>query len=162
VANPLPPEARTLQGERAGLVSRLLAGGIDYAIAVAVTGVAWLGTAVVRLTVRPARFSWPEWSGATWLAVYLGVLVLSLAIPWAATGRSVGKRVLGLRLLNHDGHRVRALVALGRALLCVAFPIGLFWVPASDDERSVHDLLFRTRVVYDWTRHVPPPAHASA
>ena len=44
----------------------------------------------------------------------------------------------------------------------VLFPIGLFWVPASSDDRSLHDLVCRTAVVYDWTRRVPPPAPQAA
>jgi hypothetical protein len=34
----------------------------------------------------------------------------------------------------------------------VAFPVGLFWIVVSRDNRSVQDLLLRSAVVYDWSR----------
>jgi hypothetical protein len=42
-------------------------------------------------------------------------------------------------------------------VLCVLFPILLFWVVLSRENRSVQDVLLRTSVVYDWSVH-PPPA----
>jgi uncharacterized RDD family membrane protein YckC len=93
------------------------------------------------------------------VTVYVTILVLSLAVQWAAIGRSAGKHVMGLRLLTTRGDRVRGLVAAGRAIVCVAFPIGLFWLAVDAHGRSLHDLLFGTTVVYDWSRRVPPPVH---
>ena len=42
--------------------------------------------------------------------------------------------------------------ALLRAVLCVLFPIGLFWIVLSSENRSVQDVLLRSSVVYDWSR----------
>ena len=42
------------------------------------------------------------------------------------------------------------LVALARALLYVAFPIGLVWCAGSGTHRSLQDVVLRTSVVYDW------------
>ncbi|HEX6844428.1 MAG TPA: RDD family protein [Actinomycetota bacterium] len=158
MTNPLPPEARALQGVRAGLVSRFLAGAIDYLVALVVAAGAWLAVAAVRLVTGPTDFAWPDWSGGTFILVYLAALLVSLALPWATIGRSAGKHVFGLRLRTTRGARVGALVALGRALACVVFPIGLFWVAVSAENRSLHDMLFRTEVVYDWSRHLPAAA----
>ena len=151
----LPPEARELQGRPAGLASRFLASSFDYVVAIVLTLGAWLGVAAVHLVRSPTRFAWPSWTGGTFVAVYLGVLVLSLAIPWATTGRCAGKALFGLRLVTRHGHRVGPLLALARAVLCVAFPFGLFWTPFGRENRSLHDLICRTAVEYDWTRKVP-------
>jgi hypothetical protein len=37
-----------------------------------------------------------------------------------------------------------------RALLCVIFPVGLFWSAVSRGRRSVQDVLMRSVVVDDW------------
>jgi uncharacterized RDD family membrane protein YckC len=158
MTNPLPPEARPLQGERAGLVSRALADAIDYAIAIVLTGLVWLGVALARLVVHPRSFAWPEWAGTTFLTWYLLLLVASLTVGWAGTGRSVGKRVLGLRLLTVSARRAPIPVALARAIVCVGFPVGLLWAAVDRRNRAVHDFLFRTQVVYDWRRGVPEVA----
>ena len=57
---------------------------------------------------------------------------------------------MGLRVLNAKGTRLGLAPASLRAVFCVLFPIGLFWVPFSSDNRSVQDLVLRTAVVYDW------------
>jgi uncharacterized RDD family membrane protein YckC len=35
------------------------------------------------------------------------------------------------------------------------FPLGLFWSAVSKRNASVHDLIFRTSVIYDWQARVP-------
>jgi hypothetical protein len=42
--------------------------------------------------------------------------------------------------------------ALLRAVLCVLFPIGLFWVAVSRANRSAQDVVLRYAVVYDWSQ----------
>jgi hypothetical protein len=45
-----------------------------------------------------------------------------------------------------------------RAVLCVGFPIGLFWAVVSVTGRSLQDTVLRTRVVYDWAIRGPGSA----
>jgi len=44
---------------------------------------------------------------------------------------------------------------LGRALVCAALPIGLFWCVVSAKNASIADLLARSCVVYDWEPRLP-------
>jgi uncharacterized RDD family membrane protein YckC len=147
----LPADARRFQGARAGVVSRLLAAGIDLAAAAAIV----VGLVAVR-SVWSFFFSngvgihmdWPSRLGLSTLGG--AALFLYLAWGWARTGKTLGKRVLGLALVRANGGRVPAHVAVARAALYVIFPVGLLWCSVSANQRSVQDLVLRTAVVYDW------------
>lgn len=146
----LPAAAREFQGQRAGIVSRSAAAVIDIAlVAVLVVGV------VVARSVwtfffgsHPLTLRWPSRLGLSSIGGI--VLFVYLAWGWARTGKTIGKRVLGVSLVTSSGGRVSAIVATLRALLYVLFPIGLLWCSISSNQRSVQDIVLRTAVVYDW------------
>jgi uncharacterized RDD family membrane protein YckC len=145
-----------MQGQRAGIVSRFLADAIDFFVVVGALIGVYLGYAVFRFLLHPRRFTWPEAS-----SLYLGtlgwiLLVLYLAIAWANTGRTFGKRVLGLRVVTAAEERLALWQAFVRACLSALFPIGLFWSAVSGRNASVQDLIVRTHVVYDWRPKLPP------
>jgi uncharacterized RDD family membrane protein YckC len=142
-----------MQGRRAGIVSRVLADAIDLLIVVAIAIVAYLGLSAALFIVRPARFAWPHSSTFLSSSVVALVLVLYLAIGWSQTGRTAGKQVMGLRLVNGRGNPPSLWSALLRAVLCVVFPIGLAWSAFDRRNRSLQDLLMRTSVLYDWLPH---------
>ena len=144
----VPAEARSFQGERAGIVSRVLANAIDLAILVVVLGAGYLGWSAWLFLRRGASFRFPT---VTYQGTYIvGAIVLTLlfTVAWSSTGRSYGDRLLGLRVTDRRGQRLGFAAALVRAVLCVAFPPLLFW--AIIDRRSVQDLVLRTAVIYDW------------
>lgn len=121
-------------------------------------GAIYLGVAAVRFLIAPRRFDWPA-PGALRLSL-LGwvLLIVYLAVAWSGTGRSVGKQMMGLRVERLDGGGLGFGLALLRAALCAAVPIGLFWSLVSRESASVQDLLVRTKVVYDWRPRVPARA----
>jgi uncharacterized RDD family membrane protein YckC len=146
-------EARALQGHRAGFASRVVADAIDLGVAWLLGLAALLAAGVVRylLTGPPLRLPvLPNWLGAGAGGV---IAVAYLALSWAATGRSVGKQVAGLRVVEVAGRRLSLWRSLTRALLYVLFPAGLLWVLASRRNASLQDLILRTAVVYDWAYH---------
>jgi uncharacterized RDD family membrane protein YckC len=57
---------------------------------------------------------------------------------------------MGLRVVGPGEDPVRFLTALCRAGVCVLFPLGLAWCAVDRRRRAAHDLLTRTRVIYDW------------
>ena len=91
------------------------------------------------------------------LTTLLVLLTAYLAVGWVSTGQTYGDRLLGLRVVDRHGRRLGPGLALVRAVLCVLFPILLFWVVLSRENRSVQDVLLRTSVVYDWS--IQPPPH---
>jgi uncharacterized RDD family membrane protein YckC len=146
-------EAKALQGHRAGFASRLMADLVDL-------GVAWLlglsvlliaGVVGYLLTGPPLRLpALPNWLDAIAGAA---IAVAYLALTWAATGRSVGKQLAGLRVVDRAGRRLVLWRSFIRAVLYVLFPAGLLWVLASRRNASVQDLVVGTAVVYDWAYH---------
>jgi uncharacterized RDD family membrane protein YckC len=153
---PIPPEARPYQGHRAGIASRFLANCIDLVVILVTMGVLYTGWVATLFLLEPtAGLTFPKVPASALLAAYFAVAVLYLALSWWATGRTIGKRLIGLRVVNYRGGRLRPIGALLRALLCVFFPMVLFWVVFSDENRSLADTLLRTSVIYDWRlRHI--------
>jgi uncharacterized RDD family membrane protein YckC len=146
-------EARALQGHRAGFASRVVADLVDL-------GVAWLlglsallaaGVVGYLLTGPPLHLPvLPNWLDAGAGGV---VAVFYLGLSWSATGRSVGKQVAGLRVVDRGGQRLSLRRSFARAVLYVLFPAGLLWVLASRRNASLQDLVVGTVVVYDWAYH---------
>ncbi|WP_083707228.1 RDD family protein [Intrasporangium flavum] len=156
----VPPAARSVQGHRAGIVTRVLAGVVDGLVTVVAVAAGYGGVVAVTYLLRPRGFSFPDPGFGLLLVAFLALLTCYLGIAWATTGRTYGDRVLGLRVVDAHGRRIRPLVALVRALLCVLVPLLLFWVVFSRENRSAVDVLLRTSVVYDWAAASEPAGPA--
>jgi uncharacterized RDD family membrane protein YckC len=159
------PEAKTLQGHRAGFVSRIVADAIDLGVIWAIGLSALLFAGVVRYLLTGPPFRIPAVPSRLAAAAGLVIAVCYLASGWAATGRTLGKQVAGLRVTDRSGGRLTLGRALVRAVLCLAFPAGLLWILVSRHNASVQDLLVRTVVVYDWSYHAadePSPSGGAA
>ena len=149
----LPVGAQVIQRDRAGLVSRGAADAIDLVVVAAAVFGAVIATSVWRFFFGQAdavRLVWPSQLG---LASLGGVLLVAyLTWGWARTGRTFGKRLLGLAVVRSSGARIGWARAVLRSALCVIFPIGLLWCAVSRTNRSVHDVVVGTVVIYDWQR----------
>ncbi len=134
----------------AGIVTRTAAAGIDLAVVIVVSSIAYLGLVLARLVWSPTTFTWP--SVPLWLTFSFGFgfAVLYLTVGWVTTGRSYGSYVMGLRVLTNGHRMLRWVHAFLRAIFCVFFPVGLVWVIFSPARRSLQDVALRTTVVYDW------------
>jgi uncharacterized RDD family membrane protein YckC len=148
--SPVPRDARPYQGLRAGLVSRTLANVLDVVVVVAILGAAYAVITAARFLLDPIGFRFAVPSAP--MLIVLGYLVLTayLALSWRLTGRSYGDRIMGLRVANGHGERLRPVASLARAVFCTIVPIGLLWVAVSRENRSLQDVLLRTSVTYDW------------
>ncbi len=156
--DPVPHEARPYQGRRAGLITRTVAAAIDLGLVLIALGVAYLGICAFLFLLDPRNFTAPIPSPSLVTAVGYAVFILYLAVNWMGTGRTYGNHVMGLRVVKREGGRVHPLAAFLRAALYAIFPIGLFWVLVSGQNRSLQDLLVRTSVIYDWVRPLPSPS----
>jgi uncharacterized RDD family membrane protein YckC len=153
-------DARALQGHRAGFASRVVSDLVDLGVVWLLGLSALLMAGVVRYLLAGPPFRLPvlpNWLDATAGAA---IAVAYLTFSWAATGRSVGKQLAGLRVVDRVGRLLSLRRAFARAVLYLLFPAGLLWVLASRRNASVQDLIVRTAVVYDWAYHPadePPP-----
>ena len=65
-------------------------------------------------------------------------------------GRTLGKQMMGLRVVCSDGSRLRLLRAFLRAVLCATFFPVLLLALVNRRNRGLEDVVFGTVVVYDW------------
>jgi uncharacterized RDD family membrane protein YckC len=142
--------ARAMSGQRAGLFSRLIVTGIDFCVVFAILFGLIVVSAVGRYMLGEG-FELPSVVPIATGTGYVVVEFLYLAVSWSVTGRSVGKRVVGLRVIRNDGRRLGRSTACGRAALCSFFGLpGLLWAGVSSRNAAIHDLIARTAVVHDW------------
>jgi uncharacterized RDD family membrane protein YckC len=143
--------ADAMQGRRAGLVTRVVADLVDLGILWLLGLLMLLSVGVGRYLLRGAPFALP--APAWWLSTTVGALLATayLGSCWAATGRTPGKQLAGLRLISTSGEPLSAAASLLRATLCVVFPLGLLWILVSRRNGSAQDLLVSSAVVYDWS-----------
>ena len=155
VAVPAGRPAPALQGHRVGLISRLVADVIDLGVIWGIGLAAILIIAMARYLLFGPPFRLPVLPG--WMLTGAGgaIAVGYLTVGWTGTGRTVGKQLAGLRVLDRSGRRLSMPRALLRALLYVVFPAGLLWVLVSRRNASVQDLVVGSVVIYDW-RYRPP------
>ncbi|MFR0354046.1 RDD family protein [Streptomyces sediminimaris] len=142
------PDPAPAQDTTAGVVSRCLAAVAD-ALVVAVIGLAVeLAFAGLRLVVTGPPFHLPDLS--LWLTGALGwaIAVLYLTMSWATTGGTLGNWLLGLRVTRRTGRLLGIPRALLRAVLCIALPVGLFWIPFSRRHASLQDIAVASAVHY--------------
>ena len=149
----IPAEARPFQGEPAGIASRVVANCVDLAITITSLFVIYGVVAAGLFLRRGARFRFPT---PTYLhAFILGslILIVYFVVTWTANGQTYGDRLMGIRVLDRSGALLHPARAILRAVLCVLFPLLLFWAIVDARRRSVQDLIVRTSVVYDWRAH---------
>jgi uncharacterized RDD family membrane protein YckC len=148
----IPAEARSFQGQRAGIVTRVIANVIDASVvALTLIGI-YLTVVAIAFLLDPRGFQFPRlppW----WLIISAALWLLGIyfTLSWAVTGRTYGDHLMGLRVVGPRGSKPHFITACVRAIFCVLFPIGLFWIIASRGSRSLQDVFLRTSVIYDWT-----------
>ena len=153
----VPREARAFQGQRAGVVTRMVAASIDGGIIAFAVLCIYLGYAGLRFLLDPRHFTFPDASLFRSLVVAAGVMALYLTVAWAMGGRTYGNVLMGLRVVGVYGGDVGWVRAVLRAGFYVVFPIGLFWVVVDRRQRSIQDRVLATSVVYDWQPHKRRP-----
>jgi uncharacterized RDD family membrane protein YckC len=143
----------TAQGHYAGSVSRLLAFAIDLVTSAAVfaAALAVISYAVQVISGRPV--SWNR-QNVVVIVIFIAWEFFYFGYSWAASGRTFGMAVLGVRVVRADGAPVeprhgalRALVFPLSFLLC---GLGFLGILVQRERRALHDLIAGTAVVYAW------------
>lgn len=151
-----------LQGKRAGFFSRAIASSIDlgiaFALLLAVIFVAETVWDLIASDTIEIKSPSPGASGSGMVLIF----TLYLAIGWASTGRTIGKQVMGLRVVRADTEPLHVMQALGRGLLCSVFYPCLLLSLVHRRNAGLEDLVCGTVVVYDWIpessrRSMPTP-----
>ena len=155
--------AQAVTGRRAGLVSRLLADGIDLLVTAILLFGFLVAFAVVRYMLGAGTLRLPH-AGTTFTAIGFPLVEIAyLATTWSASGRSAGKELVGLRVVRGDGARLEPWRAGTRAAVCTIFGgPSLLWSALSSRNAALHDLMLGTTVVHDWPDAARRTASAAA
>lgn len=139
-----------LHGQPAGVVTRTIAGAVDYGFVWTSIGVGYLGWAILGFLIDPRRFHWPAVPVPAILTAGFAFMVAYLWLAWATRGKTLGGVLLGTRVVSIGGGRVDPVRAFLRAVFVAVFPIGLFTCALTPGSRSLHDLPTGTKVVYHY------------
>ncbi len=131
----------------AGVLRRGVALAVDLALVAILERIGW-ALAVGLAALGPGLHLVAQAFGVTWLCV---APVAYFALCHGTAGQTIGKRLLGARVVDVEGAPIGYVRALGRcvatALAALPFGIGLALAGLRRDRRGLHDLLAGTRVV---------------
>ncbi len=155
-------------GHYAGPLSRLAAAAIDLGVIIGVYTLITAGIAfIARFIFNAELTSDPFRTGIYAAIVYAAWAFVYDWIGPALTGRTVGKRVVGIRIVQRDGSTLRGRSAFWRAvtrpLSFLLAGLGFLGIVISPERRALHDAMAKTAVVYDWgarSANMPAPLTA--
>jgi uncharacterized RDD family membrane protein YckC len=152
-ANRRDVEGRRLEGTYAGGVSRLLGLVIDWFIVTSSFAIGGTIFEYVVSTVLPVELELSDTPIISGIA--LGVWAFAyFTYALTTTGRTIGKAIVGTRVVRSDGSDLRfgraAVRVLTLPLSFLLFGIGLLLIVLRADRRALHDLIADTAEVYSW------------
>jgi len=143
----------SLQGKYSGFASRFTAFAVDVGVSL---GVFMLALAAISFAARVLTGRDITWNkGDLWVIIaYAAWAFIYFAYSWAASGRTAGMALFGVRVVRDDGTDVSGHRAVVRTL---AFPLsflflglGFTGILLGDRRRALHDVIAGTAVVYSW------------
>ena len=143
----------SLQGKCAGFASRFTAFAVDVGIAL---GVFMLALAIISFAARVLTGNGISWNkGDIWVIIAFAVwLFIYFAHSWAASGRTAGMALFGLRVVRDDGTDASGRQAVVRTLaLPLSFlflGLGFAGILLGGQRRALHDVIAGTAVIYSW------------
>jgi uncharacterized RDD family membrane protein YckC len=152
-AGPPVIAGESLQGKYAGFASRFSAFAVDVGISV---GAFMLALAAISFAARVLTGQDITWhKGDSWVIIAYAVWAfVYFAYSWAASGRTAGMALFGVRVVRDDGTEVSGRQAGVRTLaLPLSFlflGLGFTGILLGDRRRALHDVIAGTAVVYSW------------
>ncbi len=133
-----------MTGEPAGFLTRLIAYIIDGIIVGIIVGIfGGIGTAID-----------PDQQGAYIILSLIGVIIglLYYAILWSSSGQSLGKKLVGVKVVTDEGtppgfFRALLRVLIGYPISGIIIYLGFLWVIWDANKQGWHDKIFGTHVV---------------
>jgi uncharacterized RDD family membrane protein YckC len=143
----------SLQGKYAGFASRFAAFAADAGVSV---GVFMLALAAISFAARVLTGTDIAWNrGNIWVIIAYAVWAfVYFAYSWAASGRTPGMALFGVRVVTEDGTYASWRRAVTRTLaLPLSFlflGLGFVGILLGDRRRALHDVIAGTAVIYSW------------
>jgi uncharacterized RDD family membrane protein YckC len=152
-SRPLSADLVTYQGNYAGSVSRFTAYAIDLVVS---AGVFSLALAIISYAVQVVTGHSVSWnrSNIVVAVIFVAWEFLYFGYSWAASGRTFGMAVLGIRVVQADGSEVARRQGVVRALAFplsfLLFGLGFLGILVQREHRALHDLIAGSAVIYSW------------
>ena len=143
---PRPASLRTFQDPPAPLGRRYLATLVDGFFLVCV---GFIGALVAAVPLQLVGLGGSSVAGVLMVGFYATGLIL-LAKQTVKSGASLGKQLLGLRVVTETGAPLSFGAAFARTVACwwgLAFVLPIFTVLFHPERRALHDLMVGTKVV---------------
>jgi uncharacterized RDD family membrane protein YckC len=143
----------SLQGRYAGFASRFVAFMVDQATA---TGLFALALAIISFAAEVLTGKPIHWNRSNlWVGLaFVGWQFLYFAYSWAASGKTFGMAVFGIRVVRPDGTdaswRQAVVRTLALPLSFLLLGLGFLGIVLGDKRRALHDVIAGTAVVYSW------------
>jgi uncharacterized RDD family membrane protein YckC len=143
----------SLQGHYAGFASRFVAFIVDEGAA---TGVFALTLAVISFAASVLTGKSISWNRSDlWLSLaFVGWQFLYFAYSWAASGKTFGMALLGVRVVRADGADAGARRAVVRTLVLplsfLLLGLGFIGILLGRRRRALQDVIAGTVVIYSW------------
>jgi uncharacterized RDD family membrane protein YckC len=152
---PGPPVVirESLQGRYSGFASRFVAFAVDVGVGL---GVFTLALAAISFTARVLTGKDIAWNrGDIWVVIAYAVWeFIYFAYSWAASGRTAGMALFGVRVVRDDGTDAsgrRAVVrTLALPLSFLLLGLGFAGILVGERRRALHDVIAGTAVIYSW------------
>jgi uncharacterized RDD family membrane protein YckC len=143
----------SLQGRYSGFASRFTAFAVDVGISL---GVFFLALAAISFAAKVLTGKDITWNkGDLWVILACAAWTfIYFAYSWAASGRTAGMALFGVRVVRDDGTDVsgrRAVVrTLALPLSFLLLGLGFAGILMGDRRRALHDVIAGTAVIYSW------------
>jgi uncharacterized RDD family membrane protein YckC len=143
----------SLQGKYAGFASRFTAFAVDVGISLGVFILALAAISFAALVLTGKDITWH--SGDIWVIIaYVVWAFIYFAHSWAASGRTAGMALFGVRVVTDDGTDASGRRAVVRTLaLPLSFlflGLGFAGILLGNRRRALHDVIAGTAVIYAW------------
>ena len=148
-----PPGWVSAQGHYAGAVSRFVAYALDLAASTALFTLGLAATAFAVQTITGHPVSWSK-SDVVIAVIFACWQFFYFGYSWAASGKTFGMAVLGVRVVRADGSDLDPWRGFLRALVFplsfLFFGLGFLGILVQREHRALHDLIAGTAVIYAW------------
>ncbi len=149
----MTPEFGQVSGHYAGLFTRAAAFVIDWFVIITVFGLIgsvtrWVGDTMLGTQLDLTQQNW------VWVVLFGLWAFLYLTVALLITGKTVGKALIGLKVVTRQGAPLSSGRASARVLTMplsfLVLGLGLIGVVLGRERRALHDVIAGTAVVYDW------------
>jgi uncharacterized RDD family membrane protein YckC len=141
-------------GHYAGAVTRFGAFLLDWFLIGTTFGLGVGAVSLITRVITRTEFDLGRARGLVWVLAAVAWAFVYMTVSLAVAGRTPGKAIVGLRVVNRDGSPLAARRALVRVLTFplsfLVFGFGFVGIVFGNERRALHDVIARTAVVYDW------------